>query len=451
MKLQKPPSVSQLMYRFNIRDVLDVPKELIDTFNSKYIHWNKLRRYPPRLLAGNVPDRIWLALKMSRISMSQFLPFTDTHGNKFSYAITPSVLHYLHQIDHSMGGMVLSDFPTLRGNQSRYLLNSLMEEAIASSQLEGASTTRQRAKQMLRRKREPRDTAERMILNNYKTIRWLRERTAEDLTLDLILDLHTSMTEGTMNDEDVGRLRLDSDDVHVADRATGEIVHVPPPAYELAERIEALCDFASRRQSAEETSFLHPVLRAIIVHFWLAYDHPFVDGNGRTARALFYWTMLRHGYWVFEFLPISRVILRAPAQYGRAFIETETDDADVTYFIMHNLRAVASAKEDLKQYLTEKQREAKTAREILRDSDEFNHRQQTLLLEAVQDNGKVWTLAEHATRWGVTLQTARRDLYELRDKGMLRMFKIGRAFAFEPTGQAGKLASLRARPRPLTK
>lgn len=47
-------------------------------------------------------------------------------------------------------------------------------------------------------------------------------------------------------------------------------------------------------------TFIHPAIRAIILHFWLGYDHPFVDGNGRTARALFYWAMLRQNYSLFE-------------------------------------------------------------------------------------------------------------------------------------------------------
>ena len=58
--------------------------------------------------------------------------------------------------------------------------------------------------------------------------------------------------------------------------------------------------------------FIHPVMRAITLHFWLAYDHPFCDGNGRTARALFYWSMLKQGYWLFEFISISSVINQAP-------------------------------------------------------------------------------------------------------------------------------------------
>ncbi len=51
--------------------------------------------------------------------------------------------------------------------------------------------------------------------------------------------------------------------------------------------------------------FIHPVIRAILLHFMLAYDHPFVDGTGRTARALFYWSMAHQGYWLMDFISIT--------------------------------------------------------------------------------------------------------------------------------------------------
>ena len=113
-----------------------------------------------------------------------------------------------------------------------------------------------------------------------------------------------------------------------------EIFHDPPPAEQLDERMAAMCDFANGKIP---NHFIHPVVRAIILHFWLAYDHPFVDGNGRTARALFYWLMLRNNYWLFEFISISQIIRKAPIKYGRAFLYTETDDNDLTYFILYHL------------------------------------------------------------------------------------------------------------------
>ena len=100
-----------------------------------------------------------------------------------------------------------------------------------------------------------------------------------------------------------------------------------------------------------------PVIRAIVLHFMLAYDHPFWDGNGRCARALFYWCVLRHGYWLLEYVSISAVIRRAPVKYGMAFLYTETDEGDVTYFIDHQAEVIEKSVSDLKDYLVKKTRE----------------------------------------------------------------------------------------------
>jgi Fic family protein len=88
---------------------------------------------------------------------------------------------------------------------------------------------------------------------------------------------------------------------------------------------------------------VHPVVRAILIHFMLGYDHPFYDGNGRTARALFYWSLARSGYWLMEYVSISRLLRQAPAQYARAYRHTETDDNDTTYFIVHQLEVIQQA------------------------------------------------------------------------------------------------------------
>jgi Fic family protein len=98
----------------------------------------------------------------------------------------------------------------------------------------------------------------------------------------------------------------------------------------LPQRLEALCQFANKPQ---EKASLHPVIRAILLYLWQGYDHPFRNGNGRSARALFYWRMLREGYWLFEFISISTVLKNASAQYGRSYLYTETDDNDATYFV----------------------------------------------------------------------------------------------------------------------
>ncbi len=87
----------------------------------------------------------------------------------------------------------------------------------------------------------------------------------------------------------------------------GDIVFTPPTFEDIPEFTETLCDFFN---NDNPSNFIHPIIKGIIVHFMLAYMHPFVDGNGRTARALFYWYMLKEGYKLTEYMSISRVIAK---------------------------------------------------------------------------------------------------------------------------------------------
>ena len=259
-------------------------------------------------------------------------------GHPFWFCQPPLLLRGLYQIDRQAGASVLAPkaFSTV-ASRDRHRLSSLMEEAITSSQMEGAATTRDVAKAMIRSQRAPRDRSERMILNNFRTMQRIRDLKDQPLTPRLVLDLHRLVCEKTLDDPtDAGRLRPPHKEV-VVDDAYGTVFHVPPPAAQLPHRLELLCDFANAHSPGV---FIHPVIRAIVVHFWLAYDHPFCDGNGRTARALFYWTMLRQGYELFEFISISSVINKARGQYERSFLLSESDDNDLTYFLLAQVKVI---------------------------------------------------------------------------------------------------------------
>ncbi|MDQ3726202.1 MAG: Fic family protein [Actinomycetota bacterium] len=314
----------------------------------------------------------------------------------------------------------------------RYLVNSLMEEAIRSSQLEGATTSRTVAKELLRSGREPRDRSERMILNNYKALQFMRSEMGDTLTPELVMELHRVVTDGTLKNPDAaGRLQHAGEDrVAVYDRDDGRRVHSPPPADQLPERMELLCAFANEGDDGDQ--FIHPVLRAILLHFWLAYDHPFEDGNGRTARILFYWLMRTRGYWLVEYLPISRILRSAPAQYSRAFLETETDAGDTTYFLIHQLAVIEKAVDELHLYLKRKMAEIREVEDLIHGTEHFNHRQLSLLSDALRHPDRSYSLKGHADIHRVTHETARSDLSALVERELLTRRKLGREYSFEP-------------------
>jgi Fic family protein len=178
-------------------------------------------------------------------------------------------------------------------------------------------------------------------------------------------------------------------------------------------------------------SFVHPVLKAIILHFWLAYEHPFVDGNGRVARALFYWFMLKNGYWLFEFLSISQTFKDAPMAYPKAFLYSEYDDNDLTYFILYNLNSILSTLRKLESHLENRQREKKVIDQQL-NKVEVNERQYGVLIQAIQDPTTMFSIKLHQRTFGVVYQTARHDLLNLAERGLLVMVKRGRKMIFHP-------------------
>lgn len=398
--------------------------------DDQYRPWDEIRfREPPE---GLSTEEWWAAIKVARQQDSHELPLTDEDGRPFTYMMPDKAWERVHKIDQRLGGRItLSEEVTNPSTRDRYLVSSLIEEAITSSQLEGANTSKGVAKEMLRTGRPPRDKSEQMIVNNYHAMNFIREHRQETLTPEFVCELHRMVTERTLeNPQAAGRMQLPGEDrVHVLDTRTGDVLHVPPPAEQLPERMEKMCKFANGQAVG---TFLHPVVRAIILHFWLAYDHPFDDGNGRTARALFYWSMLSQGYGLAEFLAISRILSRAPVKYARPFLHTETDDRDVTYFIMHQLAVVMRAISELEGYLQRKMAEVKRTESLIKRSVEFNHRQIALLGHALRHPDGSYTVKSHSSAHNIVQQTARTDLLGLENRGLLIRHKVGKAYYFFP-------------------
>lgn len=269
-----------------------------------------------------------------------------------------------------------------------------------------------------------------MIVNNYKAILEIRDMKGDRLTPAILCHLQQVLTDRTLDKEaDAGRFRTSNEEIHIVD-TLGEIIFTPPPADSIQERIKQVCDFANARSK----QFVHPVIKAMALHFAIGFIHPFCDGNGRTARALFYWFMLRNGYWLFEYLPISRIINAAPIRYARAYLYSETDGGDLTYFNQYHLSVVVRAIRDLHSYLEDQQREMEKAQDLLEKFPNLNLRQRLMVSHALRHPTHRYTVREHEGEYRITYNTARSDLYELEKLGLLLKSKgkIGKEQVFQP-------------------
>lgn len=433
MKVESAPILNQDKMTEAILMLSDQKmKSLFLKIDSEYLYWDKVKYMAPKGVDKQV---LWQAVKIQRRLKAQEIQF----GNcVFHFTITKDMLALLHDFDMNLGGSLGTKSIIPATDKSYYLISSIMEEAIASSQMEGASTTRRIAKDMLRKQLKPNNKSQQMIANNYETINQISKGADKEFSLEGILDIHRTISNKTLdNAEDEGVFRR-NDEVLVVDGITGFVAHTPPSYKEIDKMILDLCDFANRESG---DNFIHPIIKAVIIHFVLAYIHPFVDGNGRTARSLFYWYMIKKGYWLTEYLSISRIIYTNKKAYEKAFLYTENDGNDLSYFIQYHLEVMKKAFEELKKYL---QRKIDEQQNIFRFEgiSHINERQR-YVLQAISDSKRVlFTPKELATQFDVSAKSARTDLQELVKMGyMTATYLNKRAMGYIKSDQFERLLS----------
>ncbi len=415
MKLERAPDV-KISSEFDLTGkTFNELYEILNHINEEYYYWDRVKRQPrPNSITTN---DLWALTKYKRDSNRSHLKFGN---HKFSWNINNTIQGILHYLDMNICGNLSSSNVISNEDKHRYLVSSVMEEAIASSQIEGAATTRARAKEMLRKNQKPTNKSELMIANNYSTIQKIIEIKDQPINKENLLALHKLVTAGTMdNPAEEGALRTD-DSIDVIDTTTGEVVYHPPAHEEVEGMLNDLFTFFNENK---EAMFIHPLIKASIIHFMIGYIHPFADGNGRTARALFYWYLLKQGYWLTEYLSISRLILVAKAKYARAFLYTETDDNDLTYFILFNLKTMKQAFEQLRLYIERKNEEKANLSRFIQIAG-ISYKQALILEWFYKEPGLILTVKETETRLAMSSVGARKNLMQLVDEGYLTLIYL---------------------------
>lgn len=389
---------------------------LVDKINEDYEYWDAVKyKKPSKRFSAK---KLWTYVKADRMkNMVRVWPKYN-----ILLGITNQMQRMCHEFDMNFGGFWGTSSIIPNDSKEWYLVSSLMEEAIFSSQMEGAATTRLVAKDMLRKKMTPKDKSQQMIANNYQTIQFVVQNQDTSLTVELLQHIHRLMTENTLDDpNDAGRFRT-NDEVVVENGITHEVVHRPPSYTEIPEFVKDLCKFFNEEKPKV---FIHPIIRAIIIHFMIAYMHPFADGNGRTARALFYWYMLKQKYWLAEYLSISRVIAKSKKSYEKTFQYTEADNNDIGYFVAYNLRALDLSFKQLQGYLERKQEEKKAANTFLQLGD-INDRQAQVIKMFVDNPKEVITVKDIQSKFFISATTAKADIMGLVNRGLINEFAFNK-------------------------
>lgn len=385
----------------------------MDKYNSPF-YMNK-RDLLYRVSGEDDFVEIWEQLQFNRREKGVKLSLRDQEKKHLFFSLTEELKKKVVSVDDLSRN---NFFDSLGENEKIDLIRAAQEdEAFYSSVIEGAHTTKKRTKELVEKGLEPKNKDERMVLNNYKALMFILENLHRNIDEEIIIKVYQIVTEGALDEEDFG-YRKNQNYV----RSLDEVVYEPPRFEEVPNLMKSLVDFIND----ESNEVLHPLIKALVLHFYFVYIHPFNDGNGRTARALTYMYLLKSGYHFFKFFSISSLLKEFRGNYYKAIKNVEDYDSDLTYFIEFYLdmmeKSIKKVSSDFKnQYLLKVVKE-----KILNRGLELNSRQEKSLEKIIKVNKKNVDIAFYMGLNKIVQETARKDLQELVDMEILEVTKLGK-------------------------
>lgn len=382
--------------------------ELIEAFIDRYLS----RREIMHRLPVSVPiGQFWQELQKARRDRATLLPLKAQSGEPFWFVLNSSIEK---QCD-SIAALARRDIAFSGAAFDRLFEDAVIDEAVYSSMIEGAFTTREAAIGFIREQKSPANKSEQMVKSNYDALSYVLENLESPITEKTIISVAQIVTRNAA-DSQVSGYRTEG---VIVGNSEG-VVYTPPSAERVPEMMRALIEFISKSE-------LHPILKACIAHFYFVYIHPFADGNGRTARALSYMMLLQAGYDFFRYFSISGLVAKERGKYYRAMLCVEESDCDMTYFIDCYSELLSRTVAEMERHLMHHVLAEEKLKALDSALSERQIKGAKWLLKGEKDSVtvEVWK-----KKFKVVTETARRDLLTLCEQGLLVREMDGRKAVF---------------------
>lgn len=429
MRVKRPPKNREDFFQafMQLEGIPDGVQSLNTDSDGRYASYYDISHKHPKQA-----DAIWSVLSTLRESSATRLPMVDLDGNKAKLNQTFQIGKIISLVDRVTTSSAIQEILSGLFSDPRLMSDLLNEEPISSSQLEGAATTTRVALEMLESNRKPANESEMMIARNRDMMIFIRQSDilSQDLTGDLIRRVHERATQAISNEHYRPGLMRQSNDVNVQDVRTGEVIFHPPNFGELPDRISELCDWVNTpHHTLNGSEYIHPLIKACVLHFMIGWLHPFNDGNGRTARGLFYWMMMKYGYTGFEYISISKYLKNSPVAYGTAYLNCEYDRFDLTYFIDYSLRQIQLAISEFADYIKKQREIFEYLTSGFVGSERFgtlNERQRKIVISGLMRGGRCYSAGLISRLYNVAFNTAKSDLEAIADNDFFKESNIGK-------------------------
>lgn len=238
------------------------------------------------------------------------------------------------------------------------------------------------------------------------------------LTLETILETHRLAVEKLVASEAAGQFRMRQ--VVVKNTLTGQVSYTPPPAAEVPYLVEDILNWIN----SEESLDFHPVLKAGIIHYELARIHPFVDGNGRTARAIATLVMFLDGYDIRKFFSLEEYFDADPMNYYLTLqavsnqLVLDNHERDLTPWLEYFVEGVAIELNKVKERVKRISADARV-KDKLGEQVELNERQM-MIMEFLHRHKQMQNKDFRKIFPDFSDDTVLRELKFLRQKGLIK-------------------------------
>lgn len=256
------------------------------------------------------------------------------------------------------------------------------------------------------------------VINYREVMRWIDElgltgRDKMPMSAEIFQQIHKITTYRILPEEQRGVYR--SVQVVVKNSATGEITFRPPPPVEVPYQLEAFFEWLNSKSGKQH----HAILRAGITHYELVRIHPYIDGNGRVARAMAMLLLYEEGYDAKRFFSLESYFDKNANDYYSALQSVgEGDGYDLTYWLEYFTQGLAIELDKVKQQVLKLSRDLQLKQKI--GQQVALSERQIKILEVIQKRGGRGQSADLEKIFPmISVDTILRDLKDLLEKKLI--------------------------------
>jgi Fic family protein len=329
-----------------------------------------------------------------------------------TYSITNKILKYIGVIEASKE--VIENSPLVPAWEARFREDAMVRTVHHGTHIEGNELNMSEAERLLAGgKVIGRDRDIQEVLNYRNVLKFIEEFDKPEITEDILKHIHELTVHRILPEETIGNYRKTQ--VVVKNSQTGEVTFRPPPAIEVPFLVAS---FLSWLNSAKPED-MHAVLKAGIAQYEIVRIHPFLDGNGRVARATATLVLFKDGYDIKRFFSLEEHYDREPIAYYDALQSVARQQGNITPWLEYFTEGLAIELTRIKDKIKSISTDLKIKKSLGGQQMALTERQ-IKIVEFVQENGFLQNKAFFELFPMISEDTVLRELKDLIKKGIVK-------------------------------